>query len=161
MQIKYLGTKFVIVLLIGLVLAGGYGSVRADSQDVIVSVSTDKNAYGWGETVVITVSVTNIGSSTLDFIFADTHQAGYSIYLLQGQTRKPVWTTLNDIYFPMVTYLTLEPGETKNYVFQWTQATETDTTIKPATCVVRGYFVGTWTWSEQEFDIRGRGYRGH
>ena len=162
MRIESLCRKFALVFLVGVILAEGYGLVRADSQDVIVSVSTNKNAYGWGETVIVTVSVTNIGSSTLDFIFATTHQAGYSIYQAHGQTLKPVWTTFNDIYLPLVTYLTLEPGETKNYTFEWAQTSETNTDIKPATYVIKGYFVGTWTWSERfEFDIRGHGYSEH
>ena len=152
-----------VVLLVGIILSGVHIQARADSQDVIVSVSTDKNAYGWGETVTITVSVTNNGSSALHFVFATTHQAGYSIFMLRGQTLELVRTTLDDLYYMLETYLTLEPGETENYTFQWAQVSETDTKIKPATYVIIGYFVGTdpwWTWSERsEFNIKGHGYR--
>lgn len=162
MWIESLCRKFALAFLVGIILAGGYGLVSAASQDVIVSVSTNMNAYGWGETVAVTVSVTNIGSSTLDFVFPDNHQAGCTIYRVQGQTLKPVWTTYNDGYYPLVTYLSLEPGETKDYMFEWAQTSETNTDIKPATYVIKGYFMGTWTWSEPfEFDIRGHGYSEH
>ncbi len=156
-----LTTKATLILLMSVMLAEGYSAVQADPQGIIVSVSTDKSAYGWGEIVMITVSVTNIGSSTLDFVFADTHQSGYSIGALRGRTFEAVWTTLNDYYLQLVTYLTLEPGETKNYTFLWSQVSETDVKIKPGTYLVFGYFVGTWTWSARSasFDIRGHGYR--
>lgn len=150
-----------------MVLTGGYRVVQADSQDVTVSFSTDRNAYGWGETVVITVSVTNIDSSTLDLTFATSHQAGYSIFLVHGQTLKLVWTTLNDFYYQLETYLTLEPGQTKDYPFQWGQISETDVKIKPGTYVILGYLYYSvtrpWsTWSERiEFEIRGKGYSEH
>ena len=154
--------KVAFAFLIGVILAGGYGLVRADSEDVVVGVSTNKNTYGWGETVVVTVSVTNTGPSTLYFIFGDSHQAGYTIYQVRGQTLKPVSTTYNDIYFPLVTELTLGPGATENYVFEWAQTSETSTDIKPATYAIKGYFIGTWTWTEPfEFDIRGYGYSEH
>jgi hypothetical protein len=98
----------------------------------------------------------------LDFVFADDHQAGYYIGQVHGQTLRLVWTTLNDIRFPLVTYLTLEPGATENYTFEWAQTSETDTDIKPATYVIQGYFIGTWTSSERfEFDIKGYGYSEH
>lgn len=160
-KIVSLTTKVTLVLLVGVILAGGYGVVQADSQDIIASVLTDKSAYGWGENVMITVSVTNNGSSTLSFTFATSHQAGYSIYALRRRTFKLVSTTLNDYYFQIVTYLTLEPNETKNYTFLWPHVSETDVKIRPGTYSVFGYFVGTWTWSARSasFGIRGRGYR--
>ena len=167
MRIGSLGVKFALVLLVGVILAGGFDLVRADSLDVVVSVSTDKNVYGWGETVTIRVSVTNIGSSTLDLTFPTTHQAGYSIYLVRGQTLKLVWTTYNDGYYFLETYLTLEPSETKNFTFKWVQTSETDVKIKPATYAIIGYLYHSvtipWsTWSERsEFDIRGKGYSEH
>lgn len=169
MEIKLrLTTKFALVLLVGAILAEGYGLVQADPLDVVVTVSTDKSAYGWGETVVITVSVTNIGPSTLNFIFADTHQAGFEIYkAVYGRVRtlKLVYTTYDDYYLPMVTYLTLELGETKNYTFHWSQVSETDVEIKPANYWIGGYFVeplpvGTWS-QPRIFEIRGHGYREH
>lgn len=159
--------KFTLLLLVGLILAEGYGLVRADPLDVVVTVSTDKSAYGWGEPVVITVSVTNVGTSTLNFVFPTTHQAGFEIYQVYGRVRilKPVYTTLNDYYLQMVTYLTLEPGETKNYTFQWRQNSETDVEIRPTDYWVSGYFLEPlWpgTWSQPHvFEIRGYGYREH
>lgn len=162
MRVELLCRKVVLAFLVSAILAEEYGLVRADSQDMLVSVSTNKKAYGWGNTVVVTVSITNLGSSTLDFVFGDTHQSGFSIYQAHGQTLRPVWTTYNDIYFPLVTYLTLESGETKSYAFEWAQTSETTTDVKPATYAIIGYFVGTWTWSERfEFDIRGYGYSEH
>jgi uncharacterized protein (DUF58 family) len=116
-RIGSLSTKLLLVLLVGAILALEGRVVRADPQDVIVSVSTDKNTYSWGETVTITVSVTNNGSSTLDFTFANSHQAGYSIFLRRGRKLELVWTTLNDFYFLWATNLTLQPGETKNIPF--------------------------------------------
>jgi len=160
-----LSTKFALVLLVGIVLAEGYSLVRAESQDVVVSISTDKTTYAWDETVAITVSVTNIGSSTLDLTFPTSHQAGFTIFLVHGQKLKLVWTTLNDFYYLLVTYLTLEPGETKDYTFEWAQINETDVRIKPGTYVILGYLCHSvtqpwYTWSERsEFDIRGHGYR--
>jgi len=152
-EIRSVTRKFAWLLLVGLILAGGYGIVQAES--VFVAVSTNKCWYDWGETVAITVSVTNTGTSTLYFTFGTTHQAGYRIY---NHKFELVWTTTNDIYLQVVTYLTLQPGETKTYTFWWPQRSETAVKIKPGIYWVQGYFVGTWTWSELvSFGIKGRG----
>ena len=167
LQIEWLSRKIAIVLLTGVILLGGFSLVRADSQDVFVSVSTDKTTYALGEIVTITFSVTNIGSATLDLTFPTTHQAGYSIYLVHGQTLKLVWTTYDDGYYFLETYLILEPSETENFTFKWAQISETDVKIKPGTYVIIGYLYHSvtipWsTWSERiEFDIRGHGYSEH
>lgn len=162
MEIKLrLTTKFALMLLVCVILAGGYDLVQADPLDVIVTVSTDKSAYGRGETVVITVSVKNNGSSTLNFVFATTHQAGCEIYQVRAHRGKCVYTTYDDYYLPVVTYLTLEPGETKNYTRYWSQVSETDVKIKPGNYWVFGYFVEPFpgTWSQPRvFEIRGYGY---
>lgn len=167
MRMESLWRKVVLVVLVGVILAGGYSVVRADSEDVVVSVSTDETTYAWGETVTITVSVTNTGASTLDLTFPTTHQAGYSIFLVHGQTLKLVWTTYNDGYYFLETYLTLEPGQTEDFMFMWVQTSETDVKIKPGTYVIIGYLYHSvtipWsTWSERiEFDVKGKGYSEH
>jgi len=161
---KSFSERILIVLLTGLILAEACSLVQADSQEVVVRVSTDKTTYAWGETVAIIVSVTNTGSSTLNFTFPTTHQAGFTIFLMHGQDLRLVWTTLNDFYYLLVTYLTLAPGETKDITFEWAQISETDVKIKPGTYVILGYLYESetqpWTWSERsEFDIRGHGYK--
>lgn len=170
MRIASLGIKLALLLLVGVVLAEGCGPVRGETSDLVVTVSTDKNAYYWGETVGINVSVTNTGTSTLDFVFATEHQAGFFVYrLLDDRHRcypELVWNTMNDLYLQVVTYLTLAPGETKNYRFGWGQTSETDVEIKPGYYLLGGYFLvpispPCWIFSQPFiFEIRGYGH-GH
>lgn len=167
MRIASFSVKFALLLLVGVIIAEGYGLVRADPLDVVVTVSTDKSAYGWGETVVITVSVTNVGTSTLTIVFPTTHISGFEICKAvygHPRTLKLVYTTYDGIHQPMVTYLTLEPGETKDYTHYWGQNSETDVEIRPANYWIFGYISEPWPgiWSQPRiFEIRGHGYREH
>ncbi len=135
----------VIILFIGIgIIPSICGNNVKNNEDLIVTITTDKEIYYLGETVIITISVTNYGPDKIltfiDYQLADlkiTKPNGKTIYqwawhflfpqalldlsIKQGETKvllKWKWYKLRDFYplFPLM-HIPVLPG--KYYITGW------------------------------------------
>lgn len=90
---------------------------------LVVSATADKETYLPGESVIITVRVTNAGNGIAEVSFASTCQVSYSILAVDGSAvydhRAHVgcgWALTN---------WTLRPGDTRVFTFTWDQTNDT------------------------------------
>jgi len=89
---------------------------------LVVSVTTDQATYLPGESVNITVRVTNAGNGIAYVSFGSTCQVSYSILAVDGSVvydhRTHVGCT------QVLTNWTLRPGDTRIFTFAWDQTTD-------------------------------------
>jgi hypothetical protein len=89
---------------------------------LVVSVTADQATYLPGESVIITVRVTNAGNGIADVSFGSTCQVSYSILAVDGSVvydhRTHVGCT------QMLTNWTLRPGDTRIFTFSWGQTAD-------------------------------------
>ena len=75
----------IIVLFIGMTVIPVLSGVNINNnEDLIVTVTTDRDVYYLGQPVKITISVTNNGPDTI-LVFADTQLADFNITNSNGK----------------------------------------------------------------------------
>ena len=112
-KISLLNKTLVIVILVIFVeisvAQSISGEVIKNNEELVVTVTTDKDIYYLGEPVTITISVTNYGPSTT-LVFPDTQLADFEITKLNGgHIYKWAW---HFGFFQVVTNLPIKHGET-------------------------------------------------
>jgi hypothetical protein len=90
------------------------GSVKAG--DIAAKISLDKPNYSQGETVYITFSVTNNSSNTIKYTFNNSKV--YDFTITKGGATIYQWSK-GRFFADVITYLTINPGETKTFPEKW------------------------------------------
>jgi len=89
---------------------------------VVLSVASDKESYLPGEAVFIAIRVANEGNSVAMLSFSSTCQASYSVLATDGSL---IFDYRGKVFCgPMLTNLTLRPGDARVFGFAWTQITD-------------------------------------
>jgi hypothetical protein len=103
-----------------------------------MTARTDKTDYAAGETVRITVTLTNRTSQTVTLNFPSTCQAFFKVETPAGA---PVYDhRLHVGCFFVLTSLTLTPGQSQAYQFSWRQINDAGALVpRPAEYVIRGF----------------------
>jgi hypothetical protein len=97
-------------------------SQEKQAPRVVVSVATNNVTYAPGESVIITVRVTNAGNGIAYVEFASTCQVSYSILAGNGSLVYDHRTHTGCAW--MLTNWTLRPGDTRVFTFTWDQTTD-------------------------------------
>jgi len=86
-------------------------------DDLEVSVTTDKSEYKLGETVTITISLTNNGDEDLNLAFCCLPPSGFTI---TDEDENMVYETT--VFFDQIVDITVNGGETEELaVYDWDQ----------------------------------------
>jgi hypothetical protein len=119
------------------------------AQDVDFDITTDKQAYAQGESVVITMTLHNRTSGPCDV--PDPHNGCNSGFVVYDAGGRQVWPTGPQPMYPcFLRYTTLAAGGTLDAVFQWDQ-NEWVCDVKSSSCyqrvapgeyTVRGHWIG-------------------
>jgi len=122
---------------------GAANCASAASSDIITEVVTDKTVYISGESVVVEVTATNVGTDQVELWFPTSLQQGYSVSDLSG------YDTIFDIKLhvdtmPFITHMILDPGASDSEIFSgdlsWKQVDDLGTPVLvPAYYIVWGY----------------------
>ena len=101
----------IIVLFIGISIVPSIsGNNVKNNEDLVVTVTTDKEIYYPGEPVTITISVTNYGLNTT-LTFPDTQLADFKVTKPNGKTiYRWAW---HFGFFQVLTDFSIQQGETK------------------------------------------------
>ena len=93
-------------------------SVSAQSGDVKVSLSTDRQTYAHGETINMTMKVKNEGSSTITYSFPTGRQFDFSAVHSNGD----LWNYSHGRnYTRASTSVQIQPGDTWTNAVSWDQ----------------------------------------
>ena len=106
----------IIVLFIGMTVIPVLSGVNINNnEDLIVTVTTDRDVYYLGQPVKITISVTNNGPDTI-LVFADTQLADFNITNSNG--KQIFWWSWHFYFNFMVLEKPIKQGETK-VLLEW------------------------------------------
>ncbi|ANM30451.1 hypothetical protein ABI59_14040 [Acidobacteria bacterium Mor1] len=104
-------------------------SVSAQSGDVKISLSTDRQTYARGETINMTMKVKNEGSATMTYSFVSGRQFDFSAVHSGGD----LWNYSHGRnYTRGTTTVKIQPGET------WTKAVSWDQIVNAGTLIPAG-----------------------
>ena len=87
-----------------------------------VSVATDQETYLPGQSVIVSVQVTNAGDGIAYVLFGSTCLASYSILTVDGSVVYDY--RAHAACGELLTNLTLKPGEARVFTFAWTQVSD-------------------------------------
>lgn len=134
----------------------GIPHASAGIGDLQVTVKTDKGSYTSGETVLISVILTNTGTSSATLNFGSTCQASYTV---EGSGR--AWYSFPHVCAMALTNLTLAPGQVKVYRFSWDQKDASGNLVpSPGDFLIRGDTVNPFPQGSQRSpSVRSRSTR--
>jgi len=120
-----------------------YLSFTSASEPVVVLISTDRPQYDIDEVASITVKVTNKGGSPVTFHFRSTRWFDFAVY--NSLAREVYRNSRHEYYLMVLTNLTLNPGESKEYVRNWNLVSDEGTKLDPG----RYYIIGEFGESDE------------
>ena len=88
---------------------------------VRVSVITDRHWYSAGEQVNVTMLIANTGAIEVTLAFGSSLQR---YILVETFWWTVVYNSWNGISLPVLTYLTIQPGEVLSYAFSWPETAD-------------------------------------
>lgn len=126
---KYMVVIGVSVLLVGAGVTLGFEYVDVDQSDGPVTVETvsgplklemtiDKTVYTIGETVNITITLTNISNETLELVYRRTPRVSYIVY---NGSFESVFVSEAAGAALLYDLLLLEANECYGYIYSWGQ----------------------------------------
>lgn len=107
--------------------------VSAAAQDdsaLMQGVKGDKSSYELEESVTITYGILNRGNTPLVYTFSTSKQ--YDAWVMRGSTE--IWRLSKGKYYAqIITNLTLQPGQSRNFEVKWDQRDNSGKQVGPGT----------------------------
>ena len=100
----------VIILYIGMAVIPSFsGKKIKNDEDLVVTVTTDRDIYYLGQPVKITISVTNNGPDTI-LVFCDSQLADFNITNFDG--KQIFWWSWHFLFLQIILEMPIKHGET-------------------------------------------------
>lgn len=113
-------------------------------------IRTDKEKYGRGEKVDITLQLINEGTTTREYHFSTSQRFD----LLVEKGGRKVWQWSDDRLFAQVlSTLAIRPGESRLFKEEWNGKGPDGQPVPPGTYKLRAWIVGTEEKAEQDLQI--------
>lgn len=112
----------------------------------MLTVTTNKTNYAVGETVVITLTLTNDTGTTQTYNFSSSQR--YDVIIGRGGNK--VWQWSDGRFFAqMMGSETLQPGESRVYTVEWNQTNSAGNQVPTGTYTVVGQ-ITSYNMPEQD-----------
>ena len=141
------GKKKLILVIASIVVAGltiaAVLVLVGSERGVDLSVHTEKKAYAPGEPVLIHAKLTNYGFKEVELVYGNSIVVMFTICDSDG------FMVFNwpKYALEVITHVTLEPGETRDYEYSWNQLNESGEQAElPDTFTVHAL---SWSFSHQ------------
>lgn len=95
---------------------------KGQTKRLTLTIVTDKPEYELGETVYVTLTLTNVGKKPVTIMYGDSKFFDFAVRIVADSTYEMIFRWSHGRYFsPLATVITLHQGDSFGQTLEWPQ----------------------------------------